>query len=393
MAKVYLNGLIRKQESDYNYKSFKTCTHLFPLLFGTLSRCNSIMEVCEGLRVMDGKLNLLGMDQIPAKSTAYDGLRKRSHKFFEDLYFTLAKHYHSYFSDNQAFGLTFKKVLIVDSTTIQLVHDILKNVSCNPKVDGRKKDGMKFHMLIDAVQPVGRFIKMTSAKVHDQDFLKSRNLISNNMIVFDKAYNYYYLFALRTQQRVYYDVTWMKRNAVYTIIEVKREHYLTKGKLKVLRHEIIELEYHSEREECKQDLKIKLKMRSRKVCYQNEKNRYSEFLTNNYDISTEDVASLYKKRLGIGILVKKMKQYCQLHYFYGENENAIYKQVWCTQIVQLLLTVARKIAQAKKAFSIVASLVRIHLISNLNVNDLLHSTKRNFKIKSTPPGLQLSYVM
>jgi len=390
--KVDIQGLIRKHESDYYYKSFKTRTHLFTMLFGILSRCDSMTEVCEGLRAMGGKLNHLGMDQAPAKSTACDGLRNRSHKFFEDLYFTLVKHYHSFLSDSRTFGLTFKEVLIIDSTTIRLFSDILKGVGRNPKGDGKKKGGMKVHMLIDAVQSVGRFIKMTAAKVNDQKFLKSLELISDSMIVFDKAYNYYHQFAIWTQKRVYL-VTRMKKNAVYTVIEVKREHYRKKGKAKVLKDEIIELEYHPEREDGKQDLKTKLKMRLRKVSYQDEQNRYYDFLTNNFDISAEDVAFLYKKRWGIEILFKKMKQNFQLHYFYGENENAIYTQVWCTLIAQLLLTVTQKIAQAKKAFSVVASLVRIHLISNLDVNELLRSTKRNFKSKSIPPGLQLSFNM
>jgi hypothetical protein len=390
--RVDINGLIRKHESDYYYKSFKTRTHLFTMLFGILSRCDSMTEVCEGLRAMGGKLNHLGMDQAPAKSTACDGLRNRNHKFFEELYFTLVKHYHSFLSDSRTYGLTFKEVLIIDSTTIRLFSDILKGVGRNPKGDGKKKGGMKVHMLIDAVQSVGRFIKMTAAKVNDQKFLKSLDLISDSMIVFDKAYNYYHQFALWTQKQVYF-VTRMKKNAVYTVIEVKREHYRKKGQAKVLRDEIIELEYHPEREDGKQDLKTKLKMRLRKVSYQDEQNRYFEFLTNNFDISAEDVAFLYKKRWGIEILFKKMKQNFQLHYFYGENENAIYTQVWCTLIAQLLLTVTQKIAQAKKAFSVVASLVRIHLISNLDVNELVRSTKRNFKSKSIPPGLQLSFTM
>jgi hypothetical protein len=390
--KVDIQGLIRKHESDYYYKSFKTRTHLFTMLFGILSRCDSMTEVCEGLRAMGGKLNHLGMDQAPAKSTACDGLRNRSHKFFEDLYFTLVKHYQSFLSDSRTFGLTFKEVLIIDSTTIRLFSDILKGVGRNPKGDGKKKGGMKVHMLIDAVQSVGRFIKMTAAKVHDQKFLKSLELISDSMIVFDKAYNYYHQFSFWTQKRVYF-VTRMKKNAVYTVIEVKREHYRKKGKAKVLRDEIIELEYHPEDEDGKKDTKTKLKMTLRKVSYQDEQNRYFDFLTNNFDISAGDVAFLYKKRWGIEILFKKMKQNFQLHYFYGENENAIYTQVWCTLIAQLLLTVTQKIAQAKKAFSVVASLVRIHLISNLEVNELLRSTKRKFTSKSIPPGLQLSFNM
>jgi len=332
------------------------------------------------------------MDQAPAKSTACDGLRNRNHKFFEDLYFTLVKHYHSFLSDSRTFGLTFKEVLIIDSTTIRLFSDILKGVGRNPKGDGKKKGGMKVHMLIDAVQSVGRFIKMTAAKVHDQKFLKSLELISDSMIVFDKAYNYYHQFALWTHKRVYF-VTRMKKNAIYTVIKINREHYRKKGKAKVLRDEIIEMEYHPEREDGTKDLKTNLSMTLRKVSYQDEQNRYFDFLTNNFEITAEDVAFLYKKRWGIEILFKKMKQNFQLHYFYGENENAIYTQVWCTLIAQLLLTVTQKIAQAKKAFSVVASLVRIHLISNLDVNELLRSTKRSFKSKSIPPGIQLSFNM
>ena len=185
----------------------------------------------------------------------------------------------------------------------------------------------------------------------------------------------------------------MKKNAVYTVKEVKRTHYRKKGQAKVLRDEIIELEYHPEKEDGTQDLKTKLIMKLRKVSYQDEQNRYYDFLTNNFDIEAEDVAFLYKKRWGIEILFKKMKQNFQLHYFYGENENAIYTQVWCTLIAQLLLTVTQKIAQAKKAFSVVASLVRIHLISMLDVNELIRSTTRRFKSKSIPPGLQLHFNM
>jgi hypothetical protein len=102
------------------------------------------------------------------------------------------------------------------------------------------------------------------------------------------------------------------------------------------------------------------------------------------------VAFLYKKRWGIEIMFKKMKQNFQLHYFYGENVNAIYTQVWCTLIAQLLLTVVQKLAKVKKAFSVVASLVRIHLISMLDINQLLRSNNRIFnKQNNSPPG-QLS---
>jgi len=48
-------------------------------------------------------------------------------------------------------------------------------------------------------------------------------------------------------------------------------------------------------------------MRLRKVSYQDEQNRYYDFLTNNFDIEAEDVAFLYKKRWVIIALKKEKK--------------------------------------------------------------------------------------
>ena len=381
-----LKSLVTKHNSDYYYKAYKSRTQLITMLFGILSRCDSMTEICEGLRALGGKLNHLGLEKAPAKSTASDGLRNRSHKFFEELYFSLVKKHQSFLSDSRTFGLTFKEVLLIDSTTIRLFSDILKGVGRNPKGDGKKKGGLKVHMLIDAVQSVGRFVKITAAKVHDKNFLKSLELISHSMVVFDRAYNYYHQFALWTANQVYF-VTRLKKNVVYTVIEVKRKHYRKKGQAKVLRDEIIEMEYHPENEDGDRQTNVKKTIRLRKVCYQDEGNRYLEFLTNNFDIDAEEVAFLYKKRWGIELLFKKMKQNFQLHYFYGENVNAIYTQVWCTLIAQLLLTVIQKMAQANKAFSVVASLIRIHLISMLDVFELLRSTRRAYNSRIEPPPL------
>ncbi len=70
-----------------------------------------------------------------------------------------------------------------------------------------------------------------------------------------------------------------------------------------------------------------------------------------------------------------MKQNFQLTYFYGETENAIRTQIWCTLIAQLLLTVLQRTVKVRKAFSTVAAVVRIHLISMLDVFNLLQITQ------------------
>jgi IS4 transposase len=195
-----------------------------------------------------------------------------------------------------------------------------------------------------------------------------------------------------TQKNIYF-VTRLKKNANYTVIETLSTHKKVKGKAMVLREEIIEITYTPEDENGKKKALEKQTVRLKKVCYQDEQNRYYEFLSNSIESTGEEIAFLYKKRWGIELLFKKMKQNFQLHYFYGESVNAIYTQVWCTLIAQLLLTVIQKIAATKKAFSVVATLVRIHLISMLDVFELLRSTVRSYMKKEIPPGqkeIQLS---
>jgi len=126
----------------------------------------------------------------------------------------------------------------------------------------------------------------------------------------------------------------------------------------------------------------------RRIGYQDDQNRHYVFLTNNMEISAEEVALIYKKRWGIEMLFKKMKQNFQLHYFYGETENAIRTQVWCTLIAQLLLTVLQQKAKVKKAFSTIATMVRIHLVSMLDVYELPQNTKRTWERKKTKSAIK-----
>lgn len=372
------NKLVKAHNSDRYYKSFKSWDHLVTMLFGILSRCDSMAEICEGLKGMSGKLNHLNIVKAPAKSSAGDGLRNRDNVFFEDLYYQLINRHKQFLSVSRLVGLSIKELYIIDSTTIRLFSDILKGVGRSPIGDGRKKGGLKVHMLIDAVQSVGRFMRITEAKTHDKNFLKDIQVPKYSMLVFDKAYNYYQQFAKWSEDEVYF-VTRQKTNAVYEVIKKVSSKRSKKDTALVLREELIEISYKMGKE-------IRV-LELRRVCYQDEMNREYVFLSNNMTISAEEIALIYRKRWGIELLFKKMKQNFQLHYFYGENENAIRTQVWCTLIAQLLLSVLQQKAKVQKAFSTIATMVRIHLVSMLDVNELLQNTKRTWARIKNGSGL------
>ena len=75
-------AMVKSKKADHYYKAFKSWDHLVTMLFGTLSRCDSMGEICEGMRGLSGKLHQLGLKKAPAKSSAGDGLRNRDSVFF-----------------------------------------------------------------------------------------------------------------------------------------------------------------------------------------------------------------------------------------------------------------------------------------------------------------------
>jgi hypothetical protein len=365
------NGIVKMHDADRYYKKFPAWTHFVSMMFGIYSRCDSVTEIVEGMIGCVGKLGHFGLKEVPAKSTFTDGNRQRDNKFFESLYFSLVNRYSSFLSSSRTIGLNIKELYIVDSTTIQLFSSLVfKGVGRNPKDGGKKKGGLKVHMLIDALQDIGKFVKVTAAKVHDSRFLNELTLNPFSMVVFDKAYNHYKLFAKWTQKQIWF-VTRMKDNAVFEVEQVISENIIPEGKAGVLKEEKVNLCY-KENQKDKEFQKLSL----RRITYRDEKGRMYVFITNNMTLTSQDIADIYKQRWQIELLFKKMKQNFQLHCFYGESENAIRIQIWCTLIAQLLLTVLQRKTETKKAFSTVACLVRQHLLSYLNLEELLKNSKR-----------------
>ncbi|HXK64036.1 MAG TPA: DUF4372 domain-containing protein [Bacteroidales bacterium] len=79
--------VVRRCGSDRYYKSFFSWDQLVVMLFGIFSRCDSMGEVCDGMRALAGKLNYLGMDSAPSKSTVGDALRDRDNEVFQVVLF------------------------------------------------------------------------------------------------------------------------------------------------------------------------------------------------------------------------------------------------------------------------------------------------------------------
>ncbi|MDR2980215.1 MAG: IS4 family transposase [Bacteroidales bacterium] len=271
---------------------------------------------------------------------------------------------------------------------MSLFSQVMKGVGRNRKDDGRKKGGLKVHMLTDIHSDSAKFVKISEAKLHDRNFLQHLVLPQGSMIVFDKAYNHYLQFAQWTKEKVDY-VCRLKDNAVYEVQEVIFEQELPKDRAGVLKEEHIHLKY-SLKKGAKKDQTLCL----RKVTYRDDKGRIYQFITNNWEITNEEVALMYKYRWTIELVFKKLKQNFQLHFFYSESENGIRTQIWVTLIAHLLLTVLKRLSKSNKAFSTIAALVRIHFISHLSLYWVIENGRRSYqkRVRSrnkVPDGVQL----
>jgi len=393
-------------KSDRYYKTFFSWEQLVTMLFGIFSRCDSMGEVCDGMRALAGKLNYFGMDSSPAKSTAGDALRDRDEELFRLFYFALIAHFSPFLSvsrkkKHRKEGVSFDEFYAFDSSTITLFSDIMKGVGRNPKDDGKKKGGFKVHMLTDIHADTPQFVKISEAKMHDKNFLQYLNLSKGSMVVFDKAYNYYLQFAKWTATGVNF-VCRLKSNAKYEVQGMPLfEKNLEKGEFGVYRTEHIHINY-SETIATNVEGKKKYKKSKQKktlclrlVFYKDDQGRKFKFITNNWEITDEEVALIYKCRWSIETTFKKLKQNFQLTYFYSDTENGIKTQVWCTLIAYLLLLVIQTNSESQKALSTIAALIRMHLISHLNLKWVVtegrrgyikHSNKRN----KSPTTAQMS---
>ena len=179
-------------------------------------------EVCDGMRALGGKLNHLGMDCSPAKSTAGDALRDSDSDLFKQVYEMLIDYFQPVLSVSRKEDVKLESFYAFDSTTITLFVDVMKGVGRNCKGEGKKKGCLKVHLLTDVHADAAKFATISEAKMHDKKFLDKLYLPSGSIIAIDRAYNFYKQFAQWTKEVVYF-VTRQKKNAKYTVIETLYE--------------------------------------------------------------------------------------------------------------------------------------------------------------------------
>lgn len=73
----------------------------------------------------------------------------------------------------------------------------------------------------------------------------------------------------------------------------------------------------------------------------------------------------------IELLYKQIKQDFPLRYFWGAGSSAIKMQIYCVLIAQLFMVVIRKKAVTTKSFANMITVIRLHLMSYVELIDFI----------------------
>jgi hypothetical protein len=356
----------RELNADYYCKSFRTYEHLVTMLYAVFNQCSSLREVTTGLLAWEHRIQHLGIQSHPRRSTLSDANKRRSHEVFEKIYFKLLSRYQGILPDSRK-RCRKNNLYIFDSTTITLFQEILQG-SGLPAANGRRKGGIKVHTLLRADQDVPCMIRYSAAAANDGRFLKEVQLPAGSVIVFDKGYRDYSTYNRFNEQHI----TWVTRHRDHSVYTVKEKCAVNECQKQqgVRSDRYIELGHHHS--------KTAIKVPARMVGFRDPVTKKSfHFITNNRQVAPSTVANYYRQRWQIETFFKRIKQNYPLKYFLGDNQNAIKIQIWCALIADLILKVIKRGTRSSLAFSNIVGLIRLHLMTYMDLNSFLRSPEKS----------------
>jgi hypothetical protein len=344
MPRAEFDRLARITGASKGEKGFTCWDQYVALLFCQLGHAHSLREISGGLASCAGKLNHLGVDKAPAKSTLAYANKVRTYELYERLFYEFFSRFSSERKGKHKFR--FKNPLIsLDATVIDLC------LSMYDWADFRRTKGaVKLHMQLDHNGYLPCFALITEGKKHEITVAREMRFERGTIVVFDRGYNDYGWFDSLSDDGVFF-VTRVKANAVYRVV---KDHKVPQGK-NVLEDQTIALGKTGMEGE---------RTYRRVLVLIPETSETMEFLTNNHKLSSATIAAIYKDRWQIESFFKALKQGLKIKTFLGTSANAVKTQIWTALIAMLLIKHLQMKSKHSWSVSNLIALLRMNLFSH-----------------------------
>jgi hypothetical protein len=337
--------LVKETKAERHARGFSCWGQFIAMMFCQLGRAHSLREICHGLSSCEGKLPHLGIEAAPHRSSLAYANRHRPWELYQKLFFQLLERCHQDATFKKKFRFK-NKLVSLDSTVIDLCVKVFDWAKFR-----RTKGAIKLHLLLDHDGYLPCFGVITEGKVHDVKVAWSLSFEPGTVVVDDRGYNDYRLFAKWTEEQVYF-VTRMKDNALYTVVE---ERVVPQNR-SVLKDQIVFLSGSTAWGKCPYPLR-------RVEVWHEEKQQTLVFLTNQFDFGASTVAAIYKERWQIELFFKALKQNLKIKTFVGTSANAVKIQVWTALIAILILRYLQLKSKFAWSLSNLVALLRMNLFT------------------------------
>jgi len=335
---------VKETKAERHARGFTCWGQFVSMLFCQLGRAHSLREITNGLRSCEGKLKHLGIT-VPNRSTLSYANEHRPWELYQKVFFSLLERCRHQVTGKKKFKFK-NKLVSLDSTTIDLCLSMYDWAKFR-----RTKGAVKLHLVLDHDGYLPSFAVITDGLCHDVKVAYALKFDPGTIVVDDRGYNDYHLFAKWTEEEVSF-VTRQKGNATYTVIE-SREGYIHP----VLRDEIILLTGPGAAEKCPFPIR-------RIEFYNAEKEQIMVFLTNNMSLDAQTVADVYKDRWQIELFFKALKQNLKIKTFVGTTANAVKIQIWTALVAMLILRYCQLKASFLWSLSNLVALLRMNLFTH-----------------------------
>ena len=337
--------LVKETKAERHARGFSCWNQFVSMLFCQLGRAHSLREICHGLSTCEGKLSHLGIDAAPKRSSLAYANEHRPWELYQKLFFRLLERCRKEAPFKKKFRFK-NKLVSLDSTVIDLCVSVFDWAKFR-----RTKGAIKLHLLLDHDGYLPCFGVITEGKVHDVKVAWSLSFEPGTVVVDDRGYNDYGLFAKWIEEEVYF-VTRMKDNALYTVVE-EREVPHNRG---ILKDQIIVLSGSGAWEKCPYPLR-------RVEVWDEEKQQTLVFLTDHFGFGATTIAAIYKERWQIELFFKALKQNLKIKTFVGTSANAVKIQVWMALIAILILRYLQLKSKFSWSLSNLVALLRMNLFT------------------------------
>jgi Transposase DDE domain/Domain of unknown function (DUF4372) len=317
------------------------------MLFCQLAQARSLSEISRGLASCEGKLRHLGMTRAPGKSTLAYANEHRPWQVQQDVFYGLLGRCRLEAERGRRRFRFHNKLYSIDSTVVELSLSMFDWARYQ-----RTKGAIKLHMLLDHDGYLPTYVHLTDGKTSDVEVVRGLVFPPESIVVLDRGYTDYRMFADWTEQRVWF-VTRERRGAEYVVVS---ERAVVPGS-GVLADQVVELSSDHAAEQCDN-------LRLRRVVVENPKGGDPlVFVTNHLRLAATTVAAIYKERWQIELLFKALKQNLRIKTFVGTSANAVLTQIWTALTAMLLLKYLQLRSKLGWALSNLVALLRWNLFT------------------------------